>query len=444
MPSRNIVIIHLESVSTEFLDRFPRDFPALRELRDRSTTFTNFFTTCPSSVTTFADVLHGNTSELEHIADFDGSGNRPAGYQANLMDLLAEAGYRCHGLGYPRIWRDDINGWGVFGSGEPFEWFDDHAGFDQRLDQIVSKRDPAPFAIYLWNLLSHLSYSGASKPEEVDGFSRIHLGYKALDASVARIQRLLDERGEDDTVVVAFGDHGDELWTHGPYFGFCHAFEPYTSIIRTPASVYVPGAAPSRHRSVTSVADIKATVVDLLDIQADEAPRWDSGTSMFAGSRQTASCRTLFANQLPNKALPKCYSVSNEEYSLIVGPDGMEMYNFYMDPTNHNNLLSFFDVNEDGDLSFDNRGLTHSHFRRTFNAALVKIIEDQYRTLRTALVNDIQHRMNDLGGEYVNLWDPRSLSTVRPREFSWNRSYAETHGDARDLQARVQAFLEAG
>ncbi len=444
MPQRNLIIIHLESVSTEFLDRFPQDFPALRALRERSTTFDNFFTTCPSSVTTFTDALHGNTSELEHIANFDGSGNRPAGHQANLMDVLAVAGYRCHGLGYPRIWRDDINGWSVFGSGERFEWFDDHAGFEQRLDDIVSNRDSAPFAIYLWNLLSHLSYSGTSKPEEVDGFSRIHLGYKALDASVARVQRLLDERGGDDTVVIAFGDHGDELWTHGPYFGFCHAFEPYTSIIRTPASVYVPGSAPSRCGTVASVADIKATALDVLGIQVNEAPRWDAGTSMFAGSRQTASCRTLFANQLPNKALPKCYSVSNEEYSLIVGPDGMEMYNFRMDPTNHNNLLSFFDIKEDGGLSFNNRGLTHSHFRRTFNAALVKIIENQYQTLRAALVNDIQHRMSDLGGEYVNLWDPSSLSTVRPREFSWDRSYAEARTDAPDVQARVRAFLEAG
>ena len=103
MPKRNLVIIHLESVSTEFLDRFPQDFPALRALRERSTTFDNFFTTCPSSVTTFTDALHGNTSELEHIANFDGSGNRPAGYQANLMDVLAVAGYRCHEIGRAHV-----------------------------------------------------------------------------------------------------------------------------------------------------------------------------------------------------------------------------------------------------------------------------------------------------------------------------------------------------
>jgi hypothetical protein len=436
-----VVLLHLESISTELFSRFSEDFPALRALRARSTTFSNFFTTCPSSVTTFADVMYGNTSELEHIEEFDAEGNRPSGYEAHLMDVLREGGYRCHGLGGPPIWRDDINGWGIFGSGAPFEWLDDSDGFHARLREIIASPDPAPFAIYVWDLLSHLSYSGHAKPEELDGFSRIRTGYQALDATVAVVQEALAARGMDDTIIVAFGDHGDELWTHGTHFGFCHAFEPYTDITRTPASVYVPGAQPAELPHITSTADIKRTILDLTGIRVDEPSRWDSGCNMFDGGRKTAPCRTLFANQRPNKALPKCYSVSNAEYSLIAGPKGLEMYNFRMDPTNHNNLLTFFDLGADGSLTFNNRGVTHSHFRRTFNAALVAVIQRQFQSLVAVLAEDIRNRMTDLGDRYVNTWDPAALARVRPREHAWNESYTVNAGGEPGKASRVRAFI---
>ena len=416
---KNLVVVHLESVCTELLRRFAADFPTLIETLERSVSFGNFYASAPSSIKSFCDLLYGNTSEMDHVVNWDDPSNRPLGRERHLMDVLREQGYRTYGLGYPVIWRDDINIWQLFGEGT-FDWLESRSDFDGALDAMLAERasgdDERPFAAYVWDLRSHLSYSDEQKPAELRGFERLRAGYRATDDTLARVLQALRNHGlEDSTAVVGFGDHGDQFWSHGLYFGFCHAFEPYTEVIRTPAFVLDPGREPAVIDDLVSLVDLKATCLEVLGVEIPETRRWDSGSSPLsqaASPRQFAHCQSLFANQQPNKALPKAWSVTGAEYHLVLTWFGLELYAHHMDPGNHNNLLSFFDLDEDGQLHFDNRGATHSHLRNTLNEAQVQDICSAFYSLRTEMVQLLRNKYTDLEEQPRRAGSPRLRPSV--------------------------------
>jgi arylsulfatase A-like enzyme len=436
----NLVVLHLESVSSAILDRFEAEFVHLRKLMDQSTTFDSFFTTAPSSIKSFCDFLHGNTSEMDDVVDWDDVTNRPAGLQENLVDTLRRDGYRVQGHGYPVIWRDDINRWELFGKPSDFRWHEDEASLHDSLARLFDGGD-APFALYLWDLRSHLSYSDDDKPPDLPGFARIRRGYQAIDSTLGWVLEALEGRGRlEDTVIVAYGDHGDELWTHGLYFGFCHAFEPYTDVIRTPAVVRDPRREARRVADVVSLVDLKPTILSLLGIDGDEPPRWDAGIDVLAETRRFAHCQSLFANQQPNKALPKCFSVTDDNYHLIASSHGLELYAYRMDPTNHCNLLSFFRY-EAGELTFDNQGATHSHMRNTLNDAQREEIALRFEGLRSELCALLRRKYAPFREELRHGFDARGLLRVRPREHTWNRSHLLSDDEQREVLRETRAFL---
>ncbi len=436
----NLVVLHLESVSSAILGRFGDQLGHLQKLMDLGTRFDSFFTTAPSSIKSFCDFLYGNTSEMDAVVDWDDVTNRPAGLGDNLVDALRRAGYRVEGHGFPVIWRDDVNRWELFGRPSEFRWHESGAAFHEALGALFDGGD-APFALYLWDLRSHLSYSDADKPAELPGFERIRRGYQATDETLGRVLEALESRGRlEDTIVVAYGDHGDELWTHGLYFGFCHAFEPYTDVIRTPAVIYDPRRGPTRVDGVVSLIDLKPTILSLLGALDEAAPRWDAGVDALSGERRFAHCQSLFANQQPNKALPKCFSVTDHDYHLIASSRGLELYAHRMDPTNHCNLLSFFHY-EEGRLRFDDQGATHSHMRNTLNEAQRAEIETRFLALRDELCELLRQKYAPFGDGLRHGFDARGLLRVRPREHTWNRSHLLTEAEQSEVRAETRAFL---
>ena len=441
MSRKNLVVLHLESVSVSLLQRFGEDFPTLRGVLDRAVRFEPFFTSAPSSIKSFCDFMYGNTSEMDQVVDWDDPQNRPAGLQRHLMDVLRDADYRVAGLGFPVIWRDDLNAWELFGRGR-FDWHADRPAFLEALEAVLGADDERPFALYLWDLRSHLSYSDAEKPAEMAGFDRLRAGYRCTDQTLADVLAALERHGLlSSTVVCGYGDHGDQFWTHGLYFGFCHAFEPYTELIRTPAFVLDADLGPREVSRVTSVVDLKATCLARLGIPLAEPDRWDGGSDALASPRQVALCQSLFTNQQPNKALPKCWSVTDAAYHLVVSWFGLELFHHRMDPTNHNNLLSFFDLDGAGVLRFDDRGATHSHFRNTLNAAQVARIAEAFVRLRRQLADVVRRKIRERGPDWEHALDPRAFLRIRPREFTWNRNHLALDDRSAEVRGEVQRFL---
>jgi arylsulfatase A-like enzyme len=86
------------------------------------------------------------------------------------------------------------------------------------------------------------------------------------------ISKLLDEFGEygilDNTLVVVFGDHGEEFYEHG---STVHGLTLYNEVIHIPLILRWPSAIPGNKKNgaLVSGVDIMPTILDYLDIKYD-------------------------------------------------------------------------------------------------------------------------------------------------------------------------------
>ncbi|GJM70151.1 hypothetical protein HMSSN036_23670 [Paenibacillus macerans] len=152
-----------------------------------------------------------------------------------------------------------------------------------------------------------------------------------------------------DTIIVGFGDHGDDLWTHALNNGFCHGIEPYTNMIWTPAFIYDASFEGSKdYNNLASLIDLRKTILHLLGYSESNSQEF-SGIDLLNSKNDFVFSRNLFANQRDTSinatkpmGLKKAYAVLNKDYNLIATQFGLEMYAYRIDSTNHNNLLSFF------------------------------------------------------------------------------------------------------
>jgi len=420
---KNLVVLHMESLSVPALQRGAR-FPEFTRMAAEGVRLTRFMSSASSSLMAVSDFMSGNGGEMDHIVNFDDPANRQRGLTPNLFDVLRRAGYRVSGNGYPVISRDDPGDWRLWGDAErPFAWHETYDAFAAALDRELTRgEDDAPFAMYIWDLRSHLSYSTPDKPESMPGFKRVAAGHACIDATVGVVRQLLLDRGlADDTLVVSFGDHGDQFWSRGSYFGFVHGFEPYTELIWTPAFLWGAGLAPREHDALVSLVDLAPTLLDLLGIPAERGEAPNPGVNVLRERRPLAFSQNLFTNQMPNKALPKSFSVTSDDgWHLVMSEEGLELFNYELDPTNHANLLVYFAMDERGALRFEPGEATHSHRRFTLNDAQVEEILERFQCLRAALAGLLRDKA-DACTEHP--FDPSALLRIRPRAYTHNRDH---------------------
>jgi arylsulfatase A-like enzyme len=434
----NLVVLHLESLSMSTL-RGVQSLPALERYMSEGISFGRFMSSATSSLMAVSDFMFGNGGELDHIADFDGQDNRPAARHPHLFQALRRAGYSTCGVGCPPIWRDDVNGWELWGADdERFEWVDTHEAMLARVEQAVRTKG-GPFALYVWDQRSHLSYSDDSKGPEMKGFERIVRGRQSLDETVAAVRAVLERNGcDDNTLVVGFGDHGDQFWTNGSYFGFAHGYEPYSDLVWTPAFVWGRELEGASIDQVTSLVDLAPMIRVLLGLPAADTEATNAGHDALGKGRDHAFSQNLFTNQRPNKALPKAFSVTDAAYHLVWSESGLELFRYDLDPSNHTNLLHYFELSDSGELRPHFGESTHSHFLRTFNATQVAEIVDRFYRLRFELVRLLREKSRACAENPI---DPRSLFEVRPHGRTWNLDH---RGLARDDSTAEMLAFQAG
>ena len=104
-------------------------------------------------------------------------------------------------------------------------------------------------------------------PESIDRYDG-EIAYS--DAAAGRLVSELERSGRlENTIVVAFADHGEEFNEHGGRF---HNGSVYDEQIRVPLLIRVPGMKGRRIRCPVSLLDLVPTMTDLLAID-DPAPR---------------------------------------------------------------------------------------------------------------------------------------------------------------------------
>lgn len=133
----------------------------------------------------------------------------------------------------------------------------------------------------------------------------------AADICVGRVLTALEQQGlADNTLVVFFSDHGDELYERNYYF--MHSCSIYDTVLRVPMSMRLPGQIPpgTLTDEVVELIDIVPTACSLAGI---EIPDWAQGqdlTSVIAG--EPSRGRAVSEWHPPMSPTPKALALFND------------------------------------------------------------------------------------------------------------------------------------
>ncbi len=412
---KNLLILHLESINRQRLAAFGSSFPNTKRLMQDALVFDNFFSSATSTLMVITYLFHGNDFEFDTASEFEGM--RPAANNRNLFSILESRGYNANliclnafnAASPTRLvsWPDDLPP--VWGTNDFPTLFD-------RFDELT---DEPPFAIYVWDLITHIEHSLALAPFSSGLTDQIRRACGVADDAVGVILATLERKGMlDNTTVVIYGDHGDDYWTHSFKGGMIHATEPYTQITWTPLAIRDPALTPGTNENLASTIDIAPTCLALLGI--DDASQFlPSGTNLLVRAPELVFSQNFTANQPDNRELgiAKAFAAIDDTYILLVNSRGLELYAYRVDPGNHCNLLHFFNVMPDGRLLLHARPGVASHFRSALqdNPRAIANLAAHFGTLRVALAERVAAKRAYIVGSGVEptfALDPRCLTAV--------------------------------
>lgn len=356
---RNVVVVVLESVGTQFLSTYGSTLPIASHLQAESNSamvFNNVYSnagyTLHSMLPLTLSIYPGAGFETYVTAHPHIAGTSPAqvlrerGYRTALMTgtILDFHGSRhfFENRGFDVVYAfEDFKKMGI---GNPVStWGMDDAPLFDELFKWISADPAKPFFLLAWTQQTHHPYAlpPGQEPhpfiEVKDDHSRLLNLYlndlRNLDEQLGRLFSFLRAKNlADSTLVVLTGDHGEA-------FGFPHRWRfhgtaLYQESINVPCIFWNPVlfAAGSRSGAVGSHVDIYPTVFDILDIPAP-------------GSWQGLS---LFDPQRPQRAYFAC-NTGNLLQGIRAGSDKFiynatlareELYDLSRDPTEQQNLAN--------------------------------------------------------------------------------------------------------
>jgi Sulfatase len=412
---KNLLILHLESITQQRLSAFGSSFPNTKRLMRDALVFDNFFSSATSTLMVVTSLFYGNDFEFDTASEFEGM--RPAANNRNLYSILKSHGYNAdliclnafHATSETKFsaWPDDLPP--VWGTNDFPTLFD-------RFDKLT---DAPPFAIYVWDLVTHIEHSLALAAFSNGLTDQIRRACSVADDAVGEMLSILERKGLlDNTTVIIYGDHGDDYWTHGFKGGMVHATEPYTQITWTPLAIRDPALTPGTSTRLASTIDIAPTCLVMLGIDESNA-FLHSGMNLLTQAAELVFSQNFTANQPDNQVLGivKAFSVVDDTYILLVSSRGLEMYAYRLDPGNHCNLLHFFNLMPDGTLSLLKRPGAAGHFRAALqdNPRAIASISAHFEKLRDALSEHVSAKrayIMERGVEPVFAIDPHCFAFI--------------------------------
>ena len=437
--AKNLLFIHLESVSQMAFWQYSAEMETLFGLMRRSAAFSRFYAASTSSVMSFSDLLHGDSSEMDHLETFPRDRTSLLGKSSNLFQTLLDNGYATRGLQYGSFCLGDApnNFWGVWpdACGQFLSYRDREEMHRETREYLErSKKAGQSFALYFWNMNTHLRDEDPLRTPNAPYHLRFQEGCRLLDLSVRRL--LGDVEDLDllkDTLIVGFGDHGDDLWRHGIYRGRSHIIDPYANVCWCPLFIYNDDRDICISQQQISMTDLKPTLRAMLapDLPPEPAATPFSGTSILANTRDYAFTQSMFALQRersdPAKAITKSYAVTDGDLRLMAstGADiddtgGLELYLEQWDYGDTRNLLDFCRLDNAGAIvDFDSREAVHPHFFLTFTEKHARNLVETYEKLRQVLYSFIKTKEGEafkhFKGEKRHLFPDEMFTRARKR-----------------------------
>lgn len=223
---------------------------------------------------------------------------------------------------------------------------------------------------------------------------------------------------DDDTTVLVYGDHGDELYTHGFNNGLLHAGAPHTPLVHAPLVIRDARLPPGRDDRLASTVDLAATCLDLLDLEAPHRFPHSGRSLLGPEPRAVAFSQNLTAAQsrASERGPRRFFAASDRAHTLLVGPRGLSLHNIRLDPTNHCNLLHFFDLTPQGGLALIRPPYgAHGHFETVRHMWEQGDIAETFAFLHAALARHVAAKrayVSERVRGRADLMDPRCLKRI--------------------------------
>ena len=345
---KNLVILHLESVSKLILQMNEEIFPAVKRLQKQCMNYTNYFSTATSTAMVLNDITYADFFRIENTKIF-GNFIETHKQAESFVDELGEAGYETLGVHYPAALGNEINPGHMYARNSDLKNYVSYekAITDVQTTILNATNAGVPFLIYFCNEVSHLCYADNKKFHIKNPTDRWRYGYEVIDKTVEDIVGFLNQKNLlSSTTIILYGDHGDDFYCHGYNGGYAHSIEPYANIVHTPFMVYDEQIGKGEISDVICSLDIKQLAYNLVGY--DNSIKNPYIYDIYKSKREYVFSRNLFAGQTPHKIkgfisnVKKSYAVTTPQYSLILTDDGYRMYINQMDPTCNNNILDFF------------------------------------------------------------------------------------------------------
>ncbi len=248
-----------------------------------------------------------------------------------------------------------------------FPWMDEHAEEDFFLflhfwDAHIPYLPPSPFKERFSHRTAgkidpHITEKLEGRPsyplfkknlyDFLDSMPNLDFIADLYDAEVAyldfEINRIFEHLGElgllEDTMVVLFGDHGENMTEHDAWFDHAGL---YDSVTHVPLILWAPGKVPvAQSSAMVTLVDVLPTVLEVLGLP--EAEGIDGRSLMPLARGETTSHRDQV--MLSEATWQAARGVRTPEWkyikfmqSTIYGRDGVELYDLAEDPDEQHNV----------------------------------------------------------------------------------------------------------
>lgn len=382
---RNIILIHLESLNLLRFRMNSEWFPNLKKWEEKSLSFSNYYSTATSTLMVMSDLAFGGVLRNEKSRGLLWKGTEYA-YSESIVDKLEQKGYRTLVIECPTD--NDYKSMeekNFVGSTSHVESYSDYKEYEKRIEEYIKQEEP----FFLWDIncisCTSCNYLVEQEKGKMMPQQRWEESFRIMDEHVGKVMSYLEDRGSiDNATVILYGDHGDDIYTHGKNGGLTHALVPYPTMTHTPMFIYDARIKSGIESKLISTTDITRILEGLIE---------DSSImDIISDGGSYAVSRSLFAAQLSDGfALKKGYSVTDGRYYLLIEEAGMSLFNLKADPTGHHNLLDYFDYIQD-ELVL-NEGYCRTlrfHFPYLFDNHYISEVEHAFYSLREWLMYEIR------------------------------------------------------
>lgn len=334
---KNIILLHLESVNNIIYRMNPQLFPNIMRIEREGLSFRKCFSTATSTWMVISDLLNGGLDQYEGCHEL---AEKPESFcYESLLDEFYGKGYRIGAFVHPFFELHQLREQLFFGRNVEQKNYVSYSDFLNAYKEVMTGKEK--YCILISNFLSNISCNSyTALGHRRTGKKRWEDGYRCLDDMVGDVFQILKETGqEENTIVVLYGDHGDEFWGHGYHMGLTHAIEPIAPLIHTPLIIWENGKyGGEMSDKLICTVDIKEMIERMV---RGEMP--ESGLQ-----RSFAYTRSAFAAQpVREGSFNKSYCVTDGTTLLLVSSKGLEMYDLNMDPACNFNMLHMFEMVED-------------------------------------------------------------------------------------------------